>query len=234
MRMSEAFQYPEQGIRLTVDAVVFGYHSDRLQVLLIRRKYAPFEGQWALPGGFVAEPESLEQAVERELSEETGLKINYLEQLFSFGEPRRDPRFRVVSIAYMAIIRSDNMPLQASTDATDAQWFDTQELPSLAFDHAQILEKAISRLRSKLRYQPIGFDLLPEKFLFSDLERLYSTILAQPLDRRNFRKKMLSFGILEELSTKVSDGRGRPASLYRFDLDRYQALQHENFYFEIP
>ncbi|MDQ1086952.1 MULTISPECIES: NrtR DNA-binding winged helix domain-containing protein [unclassified Siphonobacter] len=232
--MADSFQYPDPTIRLTVDAVVFGYHSEQLHVLLIRRKYEPFINQWALPGGFVTEQESLEQAVERELSEETGLTISYLEQLFSFGNPQRDPRFRVVSVAYMAIIRSGNHELRASTDAIDAQWFDVNQLPSLAFDHAQILEKAIQRLRSKLRYQPIGFDLLPEKFLFGELEKLYSIILNQPLDRRNFRKKMLSFGILEELSNKVSEGRGRPASLYRFDTTRYQELELNGFYFDIP
>lgn len=232
--MADSFQYPDQNIRLTVDAVVFGYHSEQLHVLLIRRKYEPFINQWALPGGFVTEQESLEQAVERELTEETGLVINYLEQLFSFGNTQRDPRFRVVSVAYMALIRSGNHELQPSTDAVDAQWFDVNQLPSLAFDHAQILEKAIQRLRSKLRYQPIGFDLLPEKFLFGELEKLYSIILNQPLDRRNFRKKMLSFGILEELSDKISEGRGRPASLYRFDTARYQELEHNGFYFDIP
>ncbi len=218
-------------LRLAVDAVVFGYRQQQVSVLLVRRNLAPLG--WALPGGFVRDEESLESAVRRELTEETGVSIQYLEQLYTFGEPARDPRGRVVSVAYYALVKPDAFALAAATDADDAQWFDVKALPDLLFDHADILAYALGRLRAKLTYQPIGFGLLPDPFLFSDLERLYATLLDRPFDRRNFRKKALRFGILHELPQKVSDGKGRPASLYQFDEARYRALKSSGFYFEL-
>lgn len=223
----------QQSIRLSVDAVVFGYESGTISVLLIKRKYEPFKGKWAIPGGFVLENESLEEAVERELKEETGIEINYLEQLYTFGNPKRDPRSRVVSVAYFGLIKPSAFKIYASTDAEEVQWFKITELPTLSFDHKEILELAIARLQAKMTYEPIGFELLDTKFPFSDLEKLYTTLLGRAIDRRNFRKKLLSLNILDELDEKVSKGSGRPANLFKFNDKRYFKLKKEGIIFEI-
>ncbi len=222
-----------QNIKVSVDAVVFGYRNNTLNVLLIKRDIAPFKNSWALPGGLVLEDESLEEAVVRELREETNVTIDYLEQLYSFGKPKRDPRNRVISVAYVALVKPAHHTIKADTDANDVAWFELQQLPELAFDHHTILEKAKKRLQSKLTYEPIGFDLLETKFLFSDLEKLYMTILEKEIDRRNFRKKILSFKILDELDEKVSEGRGRPANLFKFNKKQYFKLKEEGFLFDI-
>ncbi|NQY05811.1 MAG: NUDIX hydrolase [Flavobacteriaceae bacterium] len=220
-------------IRVAVDAVVFGYRDRKLNVLLIKRSIEPFKDSWALPGGLVLENESLETAVERELKEETNVTIDYLEQLYTFGNVDRDPRNRVVSIAYFALVKPEHHLIKADTDAKDVAWFAIDDLPNLAFDHQKIFETAKNRLKSKLTYEPIGFDLLANKFLFSDLEKLYTTILEKDIDRRNFRKKILSFNILEELEQKVSEGRGRPANLFKFNQKQYFKLLKEGFLFDI-
>ncbi|MHA7058097.1 NUDIX hydrolase [Aquimarina sp. M1] len=222
-----------QNIKVAVDAVVFGYKDKALHVLLIKRDATPFKNSWALPGGLVLEDESLENAVERELKEETNVTVDYLEQLYSFGKPRRDPRNRVVSITYFGLVKPERHTIKADTDANDVAWFDINELPELAFDHATILDMAKKRLRNKLTYEPIGFDLLADKFLFSDLEKLYMTILDKQIDRRNFRKKILGFGVLEELKEKISEGRGRPANLFKFNQKQYFKLKEEGFLFDI-
>ncbi len=222
-----------QNIKVSVDAVVFGYRNNTLNVLLIKRDIAPFKNSWALPGGLVLEDESLEEAVVRELREETNVTIDYLEQLYSFGKPKRDPRNRVISVAYVALVKPSHHTIKADTDVNDVAWFELQQLPELAFDHHTILEKAKKRLQSKLTYEPIGFDLLETKFLFSDLEKLYMTILEKEIDRRNFRKKILSFRILDELDEKVSEGRGRPANLFKFNKKQYFRLKEEGFLFDI-
>ncbi|MEQ9266394.1 MAG: NUDIX domain-containing protein [Balneolaceae bacterium] len=222
--------------KVTVDAVVFGYSkNDGVKILLIKRKYDPFKGCWALPGGFVQDGESLEDSVERELYEETGLKINYLEQLFTFGKINRDPRGRIISVAYFGLINSDKfLKLSASTDADDANWFSINSLPVLAFDHKEILKKAIERLRNKIEYQPLGFELLDTKFPFSDLERLYTILSDREIDRRNFKKKIMSFGFIEELNEfEKKSGSGRPGKLYRFNKDVYLKLTKEGIHFEI-
>lgn len=223
----------KQSILLSVDAVVFGYEAENISVLLIKRKYEPFKGQWAIPGGFVTNDESLEQAVERELFEETGVKINYLEQLYTFGKPDRDPRGRVVSVAYFGLVRPNSFRIHASTDAEQVQWFNIKDLPQLAFDHKDILKTAIARLQAKITYEPIGFELLDTKFPFSDLEKLYTTLLGRPIDRRNFRKKILGINVLDELDEKVSKGSGRPANLFKFNQKRYFQLKKEGIIFEI-
>ena len=223
-------------IKVAVDAIVFGYSRiDAVSVLLIRRKYPPFQNEWALPGGFVLENESLEEAVNRELLEETGIKVNYLEQLYSFGEPARDPRQRVISIAYFALVKSSMFArLKASTDAEEAAWFSIHGLPALAFDHKEILKKAIERVRSKIRYQPIGFELLDKKFPFVDLEKLYSTLLDKEIDRRNFTKKILSLGLLKDTGElAAATGAGRPSKIYQFNRRRYDQLLKEGMHFEI-
>jgi len=225
-----------QNIEIAVDAIVFGYNKeDGVRLLLIKRKYDPFKGEWAIPGGFVLDNESLEDAVERELQEETGVKITYLEQLYTFGKPGRDPRRRIISVAYFGLVKSSQFEkLNATTDAEEAQWFNIKELPILAFDHQEILKIAIERLRAKITYQPIGFELLEQKFPFSDLEHLYSALLDRPIDRRNFKKKVMSLGILEELDEKAkSAGAGRPGNLFQFNKTTYKRLLKEGMHFEI-
>lgn len=180
----------KQNIRVAVDAIVFGYQNNGLYVLLIQQKFGTQESYWALPGGLVKNNESLQDAVKRELKEETNISVNYFEQLFTFGDNVfRDPRNRVISVAYFALVDSSKLKVKADTDAENAQWFKINEIPALAFDHNIILVKAIDRLKAKLTYEPIGFDLLPKEFLFSELENLYCTILEKEIDRRNFRKK---------------------------------------------
>lgn len=223
-------------IKVAVDAIVFGYSKNEgVSVLLIQRKYPPFKNAWALPGGFVLTEESLEEAVYRELQEETGIEVNYLEQLYTFGEPHRDPRQRVLSVAYFALVKSGQFQqLRASTDAENAQWFNIKTLPPLAFDHKQILHMAIERIRVKIRYQPIGFELLDRKFPFADLEKLYITLLDRDIDRRNFSKKMLALGVLDETNEYAKpEGKGRPSKMYQFNKKRYQQLVKEGINFEI-
>jgi len=222
-----------QNIKVAVDAVIFGYESKNLSVLLIKRGVEPFKNSWALPGGLVLEDESLENAVTRELKEETGVKIDYLEQLYTFGKPSRDPRNRVVSVSYFGLVRPNHFTIRADTDADEVQWFPINKTPKLAFDHQIILDMAKSRLQGKLQYQPIGFDLLNKEFPFSELEQLYSTILENDIDRRNFRKKILSFGIIEETEKISQQGSGRPAKLFRFNKSKYDKLAKEGFHFEI-
>ena len=224
----------KQNIKVAVDAVVFGYESkSSLSVLLIKRGVEPFKNKWALPGGLVLETESLETAVKRELKEETGVKIDYLEQLYTFGKPKRDPRNRVISISYFALVRPNNFKIKADTDAVETKWFPVNDLPKLAFDHKAIFTTAQKRLKAKLIYQPIGFDLLNAEFSFSDLERLYTTILGRNIDRRNFRKKVLSFGFVEETNKILQEGSGRPAKLFKFNKKKYDALMDDGFHFDI-
>lgn len=229
--MAYTYEYPRPA--LTVDCVVFGWSDDALKLLLIRRGVEPFAGKWALPGGFVQMEEELEAAAERELQEETGLSSVYLEQLYTFGMPDRDPRGRVVSVAYYALVRDADYLLKADTDAAEAAWFALDQIPALAFDHHVIVEMAIERLRGKIRYKPIGFDLLPEKFTLPQLKNLYDTLLGEFLDRRNFRKKFLSMGLLEELPETQEDVPHRAARMYRFDKEKYVSLEKEGFQFRV-
>ena len=223
-----------QDIKVSVDAVVFGYEvKNTLSVLLIKRGVQPFKDQWALPGGLVLNKETLEEAVLRELKEETGITLDYMEQLYTFGGPNRDPRNRVLSVSYFGLVKPNHFEIKADTDAADVQWFHLDELPGLAFDHQAILDTAHRRLKSKLSYQPIGFDLLNDEFPFSDLENLYMTILEKEIDRRNFRKKMLSFGIIQETNKIEKIGSGRPAKLFKFNKKKFEQLSSGDFHFEI-
>ncbi len=223
-----------QNIKVAVDAVVFGYTSrEGLSVLLIKRNIKPFKDSWALPGGLVGNNETLEDAIQRELREETGVNINYLEQLYSFGQPDRDPRNRVISITYYGLVKPDSFELKATTDAADVKWFNIKKLPQLAFDHQTILQTAHTRLKNKMQYEPIGFELLEEKFPFSELEKLYMAVLDRPIDRRNFKKKISKFGFLEETKEKqLLDGAGRPGYLYRFNEQKYFELKKQGINFE--
>ncbi|WP_407482459.1 NUDIX hydrolase [Elizabethkingia meningoseptica] len=223
-----------QHIKVAVDAVVFGYFDkEDLQILLIKRKIEPFKGSWALPGGLVLDDEDLDEAVKRELYEEAGIKPDFLEQLYSFGNVGRDPRNRVVSVAYLGLVNPSYFELFADSDAEDAQWFSVHKLPPLAFDHQKIIDTALKRLRTKIQYQPVGFNLLNEEFPFSDLENLYKAIIGQEIDRRNFRKKIMSYGLLNETNNFKKEGSGRPGKMFTFNQEKYKALEEQGFYFEI-
>jgi 8-oxo-dGTP diphosphatase len=223
-----------QSIKVAVDAVVFGYEAEEgVSVLLIKRKFEPFQKFWALPGGLVKEDESLEEAVRRELKEESGIDVSYLEQLYSFGKPGRDPRNRVVSITYYGLVRPKDYQLSAQTDAEDVAWFNINKLPKLAFDHKQIVDAAIKRLRGKLAYEPVGFELLDKKFPFSDLEKLYQTLLDSELDRRNFKKRIMGYGFLEELDESIQRSVGRPATLFQFNKKKYFELKEKGYNFDL-
>ncbi len=238
------YDYPHPAV--TVDCVVFGLdHAENdLKVLLIERGLEPFKGRYAFPGGFlqVEPPEdqgpatnqadiSLDAAARRELKEETGIRVPYLEQLYTFGDSGRDPRGRVVTVAYYGLVKLQKA--KASTDAAAAIWFSAHDSPNLAFDHAKILDMALERLRGKIRYQPIGFELLPEKFALRQLQNLYEIILNRPLDKRNFRKKILKMNILRSLDEKETNVSHRAATLYQFDRKEYQKKEKSGFVFEM-
>jgi 8-oxo-dGTP diphosphatase len=231
--MGFTYPYPRPG--LTVDCVVFGLDlvNKNLKILLIKRKLEPFRGKWALPGGFVLMDENLEEAAQRELREEAGLSDIYLEQLYTFGTINRDPRDRIVTVAYFALVKMNDLELHADTDASDAAWFAVDDYPGLAFDHEEILQMAISRLKGKVRYQPIGFELLPESFTLSQLQALYEIVWETELDKRNFRKKILAMGFLNELDEIEKDVAHRAARLYSFNRKRYRELIQAGFNFEI-
>lgn len=229
--MPHTYDYPRAAV--TVDCVVFGYDEGDLKVLLIQRDIDPFAGRWALPGGFVRVDETLEEAARRELEEETGARVSFLEQLFTFGAIDRDPRERVISVAYYALVKLGDYKLKAATDARNAAWFEVGDAPSLAFDHARILGTALARLKGKVRYQPVGFELLPKKFTLSQLQRLYEAILERLLDKRNFRKKILKMDLLTELDEIEKDVAHRAARLYSFDRKKYERLARQGFNFEL-
>ena len=228
--MSHTYEYPRPA--LTVDCVVFGQDEEDLKVLLIQRGVEPYAGRWALPGGFVRMDEALDAAARRELEEEAGIRPVHLEQLYTFGEPGRDPRGRVITVAYFALVKLSDHQLHAATDAREAAWFSVWDTPKLAFDHADILATALQRLKGKVRYQPIGFELLPPKSTLTQLQRLYEIILERPLDKRNFRKKILAMDLLEELDEVEQDVSHRAARLYRFDHKKYKQLEKAGFNFE--
>ena len=200
---------------VTADVIIFTLCNNDLQVLLVERKYSPFEGMWAIPGGFVDIDEALEEAALRELEEETGIRDVYLEQLSTFGEPDRDPRGRTITVAYFALVPAHAVQPHAGDDATEARWWSVYDLPPLAFDHADILTYALQRLRYKLEYTAVGFELLPETFTLSELQAAYEVILGEKLDKRNFRRKIISAEVIEDID-EYRTGEGRPAKLYRF------------------
>ena len=206
---------------VTVDVVIFTLQERELHVLLVKRKHWPFEGRWAIPGGFIKLDESLEQAARRELEEETGIRDIYLEQLYTFGNPKRDPRARIVSVAYFALVRADMQTLRVSDESTDVRWFPVRWLPGpLAFDHDHMLATALDRLRSKLEYTTLAFQLLPEVFSILELKHIYEQILGEDkIDKGNFYRKIKDAKVLEDTGMR-REGRGRPTTLYRFRRDR--------------
>ncbi|PDW01390.1 NUDIX hydrolase [Candidatus Viridilinea mediisalina] len=205
---------------VTVDVVIFTLINQELHVLLVQRRHWPFEGCWAIPGGFINMDESLEDAARRELAEETGVRDVYLEQLYTFGAVARDPRTRVISVAYIALVRADLQQIRASAESTAVRWFPVRTLPEpLAFDHDQVLAYAIGRLRSKLEYTTLAFQLLPEVFSILELKHIYEQILDEKLDKGNFYRKIKEADLLEE-TPLLREGRGRPTRLWRFRRDR--------------
>ncbi len=217
-------------VRVAVDIVIFTLREGVLQVLLIRRGVPPFKGKWAFPGGFVEEAESLDAAALRELEEETGVSDVYLEQLYSFGDPKRDPRGRVLSISYFALLSSER-ELRSGTDAVDARWFPAYDAPRLAFDHRKILDYALVRLRYKLEWTTVGFELLPKKFTLTELQRVFEAVLGRKLDKRNFRRKILKLEILRALDERQRVGVQRPARLYKFSATEFEKLRGRGMIF---
>jgi len=229
------YSYPYERPAVAVDCVIFGLDlaERQLKVMLIERDLEPFAGTWAVPGGFVRAGESLEGAAERELDEETSIKDVFLEQLYTFGDQGRDPRGWVISVAYYALVSPESHHVIARTDARRADWFNVEVLPTLAFDHSQIIESALARLRGKLTYAPIGFELLPKKFTIRQLQILYEIVLGRNLDNRNFRKKIFAMDVLKELDEMQQGVPHRAARLYRFDERKYKQLIKRGLEFEI-
>ncbi len=207
------YAYPHPAV--TTDVVVFTLRDQELKLLLIKRGGDPYKGKWALPGGFVQMDEDLDSSARRELAEETGVSGVYLEQLYTFGAVNRDPRERVITVAYYALIPSDKLQLRAATDAEAVGWFGIDELPRLAFDHRDIVRLAHQRLVAKLDYSTIAFQFMPMEFTLSELQAVYQTILQEPVDKRNFRKWILALEGIEETGEERRDGAHRPAMLYR-------------------
>ncbi len=215
MTSSKRFCYAYPHPAITTDVVLFTLRDRALCLLLIERRHPPFQGMWALPGGFLEIDEELEQCAVRELREETGIEGVYLEQLYTFGAPERDPRERIVSVTYFALTRSDSLNPRAASDAARVAWFPIARLPELAFDHAAIVELAHQRLVAKLHYSTIAFQLLPACFTLSQLQAVYEILLDEKQDKRNFRKTMLARGILQETGEFARSGNHRPAKTYR-------------------
>lgn len=204
---------------VTTDVVIFTIQNDKLKALLVKRAHEPFKGKWALPGGYVRISETLDDAALRILKEKTNVQNIYLEQLYTFGDPLRHPNSRVITCAYFALIRSDDIVLsfEENSEITEVKWHSVDALPALAFDHKEIIEYSLKRTRERLEFCPIAFQLLPQKFTLTELQKAYELILMKKLDKRNFRKKFLSLSILRELDEFTKSGSKRPARLYSFD-----------------
>lgn len=222
------YKYPHPSV--TTDCVIFGFDGVKLKVLLVQRGIEPYKGRWAFPGGFMKMDESAEEGALRELREETGLTDAYIRQFHTFTAPHRDPRERVITIAYYALVRIRDV--KGGDDATDAQWFALDEVPELAFDHDQILRKAELSLRQQIHFEPVGFELLPEKFTIRELQNLYEAILDMRFDRRNFYNKMKRLEMLEQTESTVNPSNKKEAYLFRFNADKYNELKQKGFRLE--
>lgn len=222
------YRYPHPAV--TTDCVIFGFDGERLQVLLIERGIEPFKGRWAFPGGFIKMDETAEEGALRELKEETGMENAFIQQFHTFSNPLRDPRERVITIAFYALVRIQEV--KGGDDAASARWFPLDEIPALAFDHDHMLRMATQRLRQEIHFHPIGFELLPEKFTLRELQSLYEAILGITFDRRNFAKKMLHLEILTELDETIWPTPKREAKLFSFNAGKYEELKRKGFRIE--
>lgn len=222
------YEYPHPSV--TTDCVIFGFDGTRLKVLLVERGIEPFKGRWALPGGFLRMDESAEECALRELQEETGLAGAYVKQFHTFSDPKRDPRERVVTVAYYALVRMQDV--QGGDDAARAAWFSLEDVPLLAFDHDQILSMALKELRKQIHFEPIGFELLPEKFTVKELQLLYEAILNVKFDRRNFYNKMKHLEVLTQLDERVFNSPKKEAYLFKFNPKKYSELKQKGFKLE--
>lgn len=229
--MQSLSAYPQPSV--TIDCVIFGYDGEKLSVLLLNRKEEPYAGMWTVPGGFLYLDETLEESADRILRTKTGLGSLYLEQLFTFGRPDRDPRGRVLSVTYYALINPEHVELTTGKMANDVNWFPVSQLPALGFDHKDVLQTAIQRLQAKVTYQPVGFELLNPQFTISELQDLYECILNVRLDRRNFHKKITASGIVKPTGQKRLGEKNRAPELFEFDRERYDALVKSGFQFKI-
>jgi 8-oxo-dGTP diphosphatase len=221
-------QYQPPIASITVDCVLFGFNEGKLKVLLIKRASDPEQGKWALPGGFMEPEETLEMSARRVLEMLTGVAEVYMQQLKVFSDINRHPSARVITVAYYALVNPDNYPLKPSWHASEAYWCELDRLPALGFDHKEILETAEQTLRKDIQVKPLGFELLPKKFTLHELQNLYEAILNHKLDRRNFRRKLKSLAILNELN-EVKKGAHKDAYLYSFDKKAYDKLVKEGY-----
>lgn len=222
------YKYPHPAV--TSDCVIFGFDGVAIKVLLIQRGIEPYKGKWAFPGGFMNIDETIEECAKRELEEETGLKASSLEQFYTFTDVNRDPRERVITVAHYALVRLSDV--KGGDDAMSAKWFAMNEIPSLAFDHDRILRIAVNRLKERICFEPIGFELLPEIFTMSALQNLYEAILEMKFDRRNFYNKMLKLGILSEAEERPKNASRRTPIKYRFNAKKYEELKQKGFRLE--
>ena len=222
------YKYPHPAV--TTDCVIFGFDGEELKVLLIERGITPYKGHWAFPGGFLNPNETAEEGARRELREETGLDSAHIEQLHTYSTPDRDPRERVITSAYIALVRIQDV--RGGDDAADAGWFPVENVPPLAFDHAEILRDALRRLRERIYFYPLGYELLPEKFTLKELQTLYEAVLGVQFDRRNFAKKMQRLDILTQLDETVWPTPKREANLYSFNIEKYNELKKRGFKIE--
>jgi 8-oxo-dGTP diphosphatase len=229
--MKYTYQYARAAV--TSDCVIFGFDGGELKLLLIERKNGPFKNKWALPGGFVYMNETTEECASRILSEKAGIKNVFIEQLYTFSELDRDPRERIISVAYYALVNKHQYELVAGRDTVNAEWFEIGKLPKLAFDHTGIVAAALLRLKGKVRYQPVGFELLDKKFTLTQLQHLYEAILGINIDKRNFRKKILGMGFLKALEEKETGVAHKAARYYSFDNKAYKKLTQSGFNFEL-
>ena len=229
MESLEKYQKPS----VTVDNVIFGYHDNQISLLLLNRKEEPFANTWTLPGGFLHIHETFEHASKRILTAKTGVADVFLEQLYTFDAPDRDPRGRVLSVAYFALVNPEKYAIMAGTAANDVQWFDWKALPKLGFDHENMVETAVNRLKTKVLWQPIGFELLDTRFSMPELHALYETVLNKQFERRNFYKRIMELGILQKVDTRRDGGRKRPADLFEFDVGKYNNLIGSGLSFKI-
>lgn len=226
--MAYTYEYPHPSV--TADCVIFGFDGVGIKVLLIERGLEPFKGKWALPGGFMMIDETAEDCAKRELEEETGLKNISVEQFYTFSDVNRDPRDRVITVAHYALVKLADV--KGGDDAASAHWFSMNEIPSLAFDHDRILRMAINKLKERICFEPIGFELLPAVFTMTELQNLYEAILEVKFDRRNFYNKMLKLGILAEAEPRPAGASRRVPCKYRFNADKYAELKRKGFRLE--